>query len=219
MICLMFMDNIIRKIIFLLCITNCNGASTDKAATPTVIGDDTVRRHIPLTHCWMSARLNLEVTRSELELFKLYQSLKQIASSDSDHEFIEMLEEATEWASVNATEKTKQLTAVIADAKKLSEKWQKFIHTESLTVMTSVQEDYKINENTANKKLAKTREKSKVALQWLRQVDAVKYSTLAKYAFAKIFLYPRFEKYLEAALDHSESAEHCIKARHSLHSE
>jgi len=213
-------DNIVRVLTFLLLVIKCNGANTDKTTSKTTttatVGDDTLRRHIPLTHCWMSAKLNLEVTRSESELFKLYQNLKQIASSDSDHEFLETLEEATEWESVNATEKTEQLSAAVADAKKLTDTWLKYIHTQSLTVMASVQDEYKISENTANKKLAQTHEKSKVALQWLRQIDVVKYSTLPKYAFAKIFLYPRFEKYLEATLDHSESAEHCIKARHNL---
>ncbi|XP_065886699.1 uncharacterized protein [Dysidea avara] len=211
---LLQLDNIIRGLSFLLFVISSNGANTDKT---TVIGDSTLRRHIPLTHCWMSAKLNLEVTRSESELFKLYQNLKQIASSDSDNEFLETLEEATGWESVNATEKTEQLSATLADAQKLTETWQKYIHSESLTVMASVQEEYKISENTANKKLAKTHEKSKVALQWLRQIDVVKYSSLPKYAFAKIFLYPRFEKYLESTLDHSESAEHCIKARRNLY--
>ena len=112
----------------------------------------------------MPAKLNLEVKRSKSELFKLYQNLKQIASSDSDHEFLETLEEATGWESINATEKTEQLSAAVADAKKLTETWLKYIHTESLPVMASVRDDYKISENTANKKLAQTHGKSKVAL-------------------------------------------------------
>ena len=40
----------------------------------------------------------------------------QIASSDSDHEFLEKLEEATGWEPINAIEKTEKLSAAVTDA-------------------------------------------------------------------------------------------------------